>query len=284
MNEQTIIQAIQKGRTQEAIAAFQQLPLSQTQQHTLSVIEGSFHQLQAAITKGMITYEQQELERNRIHDRLLALLSADEHSASKPKKRQLIPFLLAGILGLAVVYFFVSRPDDCPTFAPQMNNNILILPFDNVGGEAAKPHILLRDRIEQLSLDNQLSTDIQVGEGQAELSIAEATTLAEQCAANVIIWGKYAKASDSLRVILQYHFLERPDWSAFGELAVIKDVTAIQTGTISKQLEDAIFSLCSLIALRQNKRDLFQRWTAKVEGEEAIDASILQALPDVLMK
>jgi hypothetical protein len=278
MNEPTIIQAIQNGKTNEAIQAFQQLHLSVAKRQSLSVIEASFHTLQQAVTKGTITYEQQQIELNRIHDRLLTLLEADSHSTTKKKQTWIFVLLFVGAVSFVAFYFLAKNSNECPVFDAQLTNKILLLPFENIGEEIAQPHLVLRDRIEQLSLKNQLSTDIQVGKIQIALSIREATQLAENCAANVVVWGKYSKTNDSLRVILQYHFLEQPSWSQFGELAVMKDVTAIKNGTLSKGLEDAVLSLCSVIALRQDEVDLAKRWLAKIDEKGAVDAEIKKVI------
>ncbi len=246
------------------------------------MIEAEFNGLHQQILKGTISREEQQLRTNQINDKLLSLL-ADTGTPKLTRQSNKKLFLIvipSAVILLAASYLVFSGTlyQDCPSFDPELKNKVLLIPFENVGHEPAQPHIVLRDRIEALSIKKQLSTSIELGAAKSGLSINDALQAAEACNANVVIWGKYSNSSDSMRLILQYHFFEQPEWSKMSELIALKDVTGIQAGKMFKGLEDAIMSLCSVIALRQNKPALARKWLNKVAEKESIDRKILEAL------
>lgn len=283
MNQDTIKQAIQGGRTKEAIELFKTRKLSTLDSNTLSIIEAEFNTLNDESLKGLLDAPQKQRRLNHINDRLLGLLS--KKAGAKTSKSPVALILLVGLLFLALSTYFIRSNSsiNCPDFDNKARHQILLVPFQNVGGATAKPHLLLRDRIETLVLKNQLSTSIKATVDLIDIPISEAAAIARSCGANVIVWGKYAHSDDSLSLILQYHFLDQPDWSKTEDAITVKDATSIQSGTISKNLEDSIFLLCSIIALRQNELELTQKWLDKItDKDESVEevAQIVERLSD----
>lgn len=282
MNKDSVIEAIQDGEIKLAIELFKQLDLSGSQRSTLSIIESEFNLLSNDSLKGVISDEQTQLRINRINDKLLNLLRSNTEVSVK--KRSTLLFMVAAgfmVCIALVAYFYSAEPASvCPDFAESSTNKIVLVPFQNVGSNPANPHVLLLDRIEQLVLENNLSTTIKLAEGLKNVTASEAPSLAEGCNANVIIWGKYSNASDSLSLILQYHFLDQPDFPVTSELSMLKDVTAIHSGTVTKNLEDAILLLCSVIALRQNDPILAKKWLGRINDQD----QTVQSLREVLAK
>jgi len=280
MNKDTVTKAIKEGRIKDAIKIFEGFDISAEKKKTLTIIEAEFNQLNLEVLKGTISQEQRQLQLNQINDKLLSLLDLDDSPTQEKKgKVGLIFLLLAGLL-LCVFYFFVANGEDlnCPEFDNQSTNKILLIPFENVGGELSKPHLLLRDRIEELTIKKKLSTNILLGEVMEDLTISGAPEVAKSCGANVIIWGKYSKSPDSLNLILQYLFLEQPDWSKMNDLHVLKDVVSIQRGEMFKDLEDSIMSLCSIISIRQNEKEVAQKWLGNVKKKDELDIELIKVL------
>jgi len=282
MNKNTVKKLVQEGKTKEAISTLKGLVIGKEMGHFISIIEAEFNTLNQEILRGTIDTEQKQLRTNRINDKLLTLLDHDVTKVKKDSSRKKILLLLIPIslLVLTGLYFYLSNNSiaDCPQFKQTSINKILLIPFENVGNETAKPHIVLRDRIHELANKKDLSTSIKLGSAKENLSIDDAPKLAASCDANVIIWGKYSNASDSLRLILQYYFLDHPEWSETSDLVTLKDVTSIQNGTMLKNLEDAIMSLCSIIAIRQEKKELTKKWLNKIEHKEGIDLKLIEVL------
>lgn len=283
MDKNAARKLIQAGKVSDAIAAIRGKKLDATASNSLSIIEAEHNNLQGDILKGVISEEQKLLRQNRINDKLLALLDWQANPVEKHKGQSRLLFVLLPLILLLAAfgyYSFGTQYDEfeCPKFADVSNNKILLLPFENVGTAVAQPHILLRDQIDKFSIEKGLSTSIELGATNEGMTIKEAPQVAKSCGANAIIWGKYSNTNDSLRLILQYHFLDSPDWSNMSELLVFKDVTAIQSGQMLKNLEDAILSLCGIIAVREDKKSLAQKWLGAVDQKDAVDRKLIQLL------
>lgn len=283
INKVEVRNLIQEGDTKAAIQVFKKADLSAEQLNTISMIEAEYYRLNQDSQRGIIGNEEKELRTNQINNKLLILLEASPTAADKPKLKNkfLLPALLIGLVSIIVAYFLFPLDKanlGCPAFNEKSINKILLIPFVNVGEGEAKPHLVLRDEIEKLTIKKNLSTNIEISESKADISISKASEIAESCNANAIIWGKYSNVGDSIRLILQYHFLENPEWSSFGDLVVLKDVTEIQTGEMTKNLKDAIMSLCSVMAIRQNKKTVAKNWLAKVTEKETVDLKMEDVL------
>jgi len=267
---QKIINLIQKNKTQEAIQLLQEMPLDSEQQKALSLIDAEFNLLRQEELKGTIGFEEKQIRRNRVNDKLLSIFSSTSNAATKNHKKSkrlflyLMPILLA-IVGLFGWKYLTTDSYSCPTFEATSLNKILLIPFENTGQQIAKPELLIRDKITQLTLKNNLSTTIKMGESVPNLTIGNALNLAQQCDANVIIWGKYSSQ-------------DKPNLSNLGELIVLKDITAIQKGEMLKNVEDAILSLCSIIAARQGNRGVAKKWLDKIEKQESFDKKLRTVL------
>ncbi|MFK8005594.1 MAG: hypothetical protein AB8H03_04455 [Saprospiraceae bacterium] len=282
MNKE-IISLIQKNKTKEAIKLLKGKSLPIESKKILSLIESEFNLLNQEILKETISFEEKLIRRNRINDRLLSIVQKEPNSkivTNKKSKRlflYLLPLILIGFSFVAYNYINNDR-HLCPIFPESSLNKILLIPFENVGNQKANPEIIIRDKISKLTLENNLSTSIKLGERAASLTIEDALDLAKYCKANVIIWGKYSNTTDSINLILQYHFLDQPDWSNMGELIVLKDITFIQNGEMLKNIEDAILLLCSVIATRQGNKPLAKKWLDEVIEQDSIDHQLRKVL------
>lgn len=276
MTKEAAKKALLEGRTDLAIAHLRDLQLGMEEERVLSLIEADFSNFQRTSIGGLLTEEQKRLEINRINDQLLSLLALDQSATTKPLRKWWWIGVAGLLLGCCLAYFFWPNTDtDCPAFDNSAKNQILLLPFIPLGENISQPHLLLRDRIEALSLKNGLANSVAIHDETVAVGILEARELAQNCGANIVVWGQYLQETDSISVILQYQFLDEPNWSELGQLSKLKDVTAIQRGEISKGLEDAIFALCGIIAIHEGKAETATQWLEKVKQKDKTELTLL---------
>lgn len=280
MNNQ-LTTLITAGKTKEAIAFLRKQSLPNSVSKKLNLIEAEFNKLREEETKGVITFEEKQLRRNRVNDKLLSLFENDAAAAGSSKFRNWLLLILPLIL-LVLGSLFWSKNNtptyECPKFPTEFNNKILILPFENVGSETARPHVILRDKINTLTAKNNLSSVAKPCSPIANVTIAEAPEIAQECEANLLIWGNYSARTDSIRMTLNYYFTDTPEESKLGEMLALKDVTGLQSGKMLKNLDDAILSLCGIIAVREGNEPIAKKWFEKVKKKEDFDREILGKL------
>jgi len=280
-DQKTVQDFIRTGDVEGAIQFLDQLELSSSTRQQLILIEAEYNELKRAENKGVITQQDAQLRRNQINDRLLQLV-ADRNVVDEPSPNSGRWLLIGvGVLLLSLSFWYFTSntsPKSCLDFPEDVENRIVVAPFENVGSTPAKPHIVLRDRINQLALNNQLSSLAKLFEEERTWNLNEIEMMTKECDSNVYIWGTYSNRSDSIRLILNYYFTDEPDLAQIGTPIALKDVTVLQSGKMLKGLDDAILSLCGLIALRDGDRPLAKKWFQKVEQKEALDRDILTQL------
>lgn len=276
----TVSEHIRAGKTAAAFAYLREQPLDAASLRGLAVLEADFVELQRADAKGVLTYPEKQVRLNQIHDRLLRLLDAHESPERAVQRRRwwlALPLVL--LIGTGLWWLWPGRGGyTCPEFPSAISRRILVLPFENIGGQEAKPQVVLLNRINELTQKNGLPAIARLGAAREGLTLDQAPALGEQCGASLVVWGTYSGGTDSLRVVLQYCFTDFADWNNAGELIALKDVTALYRGSMVKSLDDAILSLCGLLAVREGERALAVKWFEKVREKEAADQQVLQRL------
>ncbi len=267
------------GRFQEAVFATRDLDQYSSLETDLDVLEAEYQQVQRDHQKGVLSYEERQVRINRLNDRLLSLIQPAAKTSGKKNKRRFL--WVAGVLillgAVAGWWALQGQDDDCPRYPAEISNRVLVVPFENVGGQEAQPQVVIRNRINELSTNNGLSVRAQLGGPVSIAALDEAPMAAETCNANVVIWGTYA-ASDSIRLVLNYYFMDQPSISNTGQLLSFRDAIGLQSGKMLKGLEDAILSLCGLIALREGDDELAEKWFEKVQKMEPMDKEVLRIL------
>jgi len=163
--QSTLQNLIQNEGTIEAINWLKTQPLSTLQSKELAIIAAEFNTLQQAERKSTLPFETVQMRTNQINDRLLSLLSS-KANITAPNKANLLKILLPIALFLGSLFFWFQKQNEtynCPAYPNDINTKVLILPFENVGNQDAKPQVVLRDRINQLTTKNSLSTKAQLG-------------------------------------------------------------------------------------------------------------------------
>jgi len=278
-DRRTIAKHLAAGRFQEAVSVIRDLDPDASLESDLDVLEAEYHQVQRDHQKGVLSYEERQVRVNRLNDRLLSLIRSSGPAAAQKKRPRIIWItgVLIALSAVAVWWIMAERTPDCPSYPPNISNRVLVVPFENVGGNEAQPQVVIRNRINELSTNNGLSVRAQLGNPASIAALDEAPMAAENCNANVVVWGTYA-ASDSIRLVLNYYFMDQPAISNTGQLLSLRDAIGLQSGKMLKDLDDAILSLCGLIALREGDDKLAEKWFEKVKHTEPMDREALRLL------
>jgi len=282
---QTIQALIADGKTKEVFSFLKKQDLPAQQSATVALIEAEFNDLQKSSLKGILSYQEERLQRNKINNKLLSLFQIEGTTSSASTTSTTLSKILVGLLLLAfaggVIWWFESVQHTCPAFPEEVRNKIIIMPFENVAGGTAKPQTVLRDKINQLTSKNNLSTYAGLGSA-TDVTPRNASLIAKNCKANVIVWGTYSSGTDSLRINLNYLFTTQPQKNPLSEVIAVKDVMdLLKEGTVLKTQEDAILSLCGIIAMREGNKEVAQKWFEKVKEKESMDKEILDALEGI---
>ncbi len=281
LSEGQIAQALQA-----LIAGLKSEPRFADAVRTLRVLESNYVLARQQELKGILAFADAQRAYAQVTDSTLAILDDIEAgrtplaaiTGAKNRRRNL---LLVG-LGLAflvavVLFFFLKDRPKCPDFEQKQALKVLILPFQNVGAAQAKPALVLQNRIRQLTAKNQLAAEVGIlknYDSDAENPDERAASqFCQKCLADLVLWGQYSVGSDSSRVSIQYKFYKTGRAGGTDVLA-FKDITALQSGSMVRGLDDAIFSICTMIALREERWDLAHKWLDKIKEKSAMDVAV----------
>lgn len=286
MDQQKILKElstlIAAGKTKTAFEWLNNQSLDQKTNHTLTIIQSEYKNLLNAERKGTLPANEIQAGKNRIHNKLLLLFDDDLPNRAQ-SKFNLLKIALP-ILALLIAGFFFwmnNKPSSsCPTFTKGVNNKILVLPFNNLGDVNRNPQVPLVTKIQELVDKKKLSTSVGIGGEIENLTKNKAIDLAKDCSANVVVWGNYQAftTNDSTQITLQYHFLEKPNKSNIGETVNLKNLSSLQYGKMFKDFDDAINSLCGVIAMREGNKEVAKTWFNKVKHKDQMDDKLLEAL------
>ncbi len=286
MNKKDLFQQItvfiQAGKIAEAFEFINQQKLDTETLANSALIQGEYLVLIQDELKGTISSDERQIRRNRINDKLINLFKEQPKTGVKsyfasPLLKVMIPLVLLTIATL--IWWKVNfKPYVCPDFPSNYNNKVMVLPFDKAGANDAKPELILNERINKITTKNDLSTKAEIGTYVKNISTEKAASLVNHCQADLIIWGNYSAGTDSTRLIINYKFSENSDWNNTGDLVAVKDVTELYNGRMLKDMDDAIMSLCGLIAIKEGNGTLASKWFNKVKNKEELDNKMLDNL------
>lgn len=224
-----------KGKTEEAlteIASFlDRQGTSAVDEYNLVIkLTNQFRQTKQSEQANLISFEDAQVVYSQINNSLLTLVKDLENPKSKTapfkKKRPIWPFAaLGGVLLVAVAIYFLwpsTEEESCPTFAPDTEFDILVLPFNPLTGDEVTPtHRLFEIGLNRLIDDYNLTGEANV-ESYAEsialqddypTGVQDARGISEDCGSQLIIWGITEKLPANNQTILttNYLFLEEDD-------------------------------------------------------------------------
>lgn len=271
----------------------------------LSVLDGNFNRTRQQELKSVLSFQEAQLAYNKINDSLLALLGELKSGrkpapAETPQSGNKNLIRIAAVLVLltlaAVSGYWLSRPksqeDDaqktdkqslvCPKFKG-LGRKILLLPFQRVSGADARPELLIRARIQSISsknnfpLDVEIAPDFNVNDQNPDAN--DALEFGRQCNTEMVVYGFYAGSGNSDAVQLDARFvLPKLNLEGGTGFQKLPEIVSIGTSPAFRSIDDAVFSLCGMMALNAGNPELARKWLEKVEKKDARDAGALKAL------
>lgn len=286
MNKKDIHQRIsvfvQAGEISDAFNFLNEQDLDANTRNKATILQSEFKLLVDDELAGTISYEERQMRRNRVNKKLLELFQEEPVTGIKsyfasPLLKVLIPMVLLTV-GTLLWWKLSFKPYTCPDFSSNYNNSVLVLPFAKASGQVAAPELILRERINKKTELKKLSTQAKIGSTVQNITTDKASSLAKQCNADLVIWGTYSDRQDSTRIIINYKFSDFTDWSKSSELIAVKDVTELYNGQMLTTLDDAIESLCGLIAIKEGNAPIALKWFENVKEKKEMDEKLLNIL------
>lgn len=272
--------------------------------HTLRVVEANYNAVRQQELKGLLGFQDAQREYARATDALLAVI-ANLQSGRKPLpglqgtgdgrvKKTWTGWLIGGAVVLVIGILFgvwlkrqhkaqslqdatpgiVTNPSTkaesvCPAFQPN-RFKVMIVQFQNLGSDQRKPELSVQTRIRELTANNQLPTDVEIYTHPDLESntpdLNDATTLGKRCMADMVIWGQFEPLpKNAISVEIRYAFID-DTWPPGAAIQTFKNVSEIKTDRMKiNQLDDAIFRICTAVALHENRMDLAEKWLNKLK-------------------
>ncbi len=239
---------------------------------TLRVAEANYNATRQQELKGILSFQEAQREYNKVADTLLAVLDDFEAGrvpapAQKPAGRNRLVWIGAAgaFVVLALLAFWLLRGDrDCPKFENDQALHIIVVPFDKLGGAEARPALRIQDGIQELTAKAGIPAEVKISRQQNKdgFNTQDAEKMGRQCGADLVIFGQYQSfEKDSIRVKTGFKFLKEGGIGAHGPFTTFRDITAIQP---ARDLQDAVFSLCAMIAIRNRNWQFAQRWMGRI--------------------
>jgi hypothetical protein len=244
---------------------------------TLRVAEANFNATRQQELKGILSFQEAQREYSKVNDTLLAVLDDFEAgrvpSVTVPPGENRRRWLWIGggaVLLLAALAFWLLRKGDagCPKFENKDALHVMILPFDNLGKIEAKPAFRIQNEIQELTKKGGFPAEVKIRTqgAQSDVTSQDAERLGRQCDADLVIYGQYlAFEKDSIRVKMGFKFLREGGREVNLPFKTFRDITDVQP---ARDLQDAVFSLCAMIALRNKNWEFAKRWTGRIREKE----------------
>lgn len=270
---------------------------------TLQVVEANYHAARQQEIKGILSFQDAQRQYSQVNDALLYALDTlaagrTPRLPATQKRSPLLYWVIGGagmlLVGLLIGVWLNRKGQDkpaattveqtCPPFDPK-DYRILLLPFQNLSDAGARPELALQTRIRDLTSRNNLMADVEIFPGTEARDntpdIEGAGRIGRNCNADLVIWGQYDRSKDSINVDVRYVFTKGGLRSGVVGSKVLSNVAAIKNGKMLRDLDDAVLSLCSLIALHNGKPDLAKKWMAKMKQLDDRDKLVLEKIDEI---
>jgi len=264
---------------------------------TIRVVEANYNATKQQEQKGILDFSEARREYARSNDAVLSVLEdliagrnpspgsssgTGDGGRSKTRLNWLVGGGILILFGIGTGIYFSqktgndpgqkSETQDCPKFRPE-GFKIMVLEFQKLSGEVSNPESGIQMRIRDLTERNKVNTDVRILPAKsfdgATPDTQEATRLGSQCQADMVIWGQYEKDKDSIVVDIRYAFTD-PKWPAGIAIQTFKNVSELKADQMKiTNLDEAVFRLCTAMALRQNRIDLAEKWLNKLQQPNA---------------
>lgn len=274
--------------------------------HTLRVIQANFNSAKQQELKGILAFQEAQREYSKVNDAILTVvedLNAGRSSSTVPPtstRRNFMPWILGGValIVLALVAVFMMKRAEktetaqtqpatthCPDFRAN-NYHVMLLPFVPLSDANSKPERGLQQRIRDLTSKNGMMADVEIATDLELASLpdfARAAEKGESCKADMVVWGQYDKVGDSILVDVHYVFSSEPKWGGRTTFQPFRSIAALQnSGNASglRSLDDAILSLCSIMAVHAGRPEMAEKWLSKIKKSTGNDNKLSEVIND----
>lgn len=239
---------------------------------TLRVAEANFNATRQQELKGILTFQEAQREYSKVNDTLLAVLDDFEvgrvpavavQAVESRRRWMWVGIAVALLVGALAFWLLQRRNADCPKFENDKALHVMILPFDPLTDRVAKPALRIQDDIQGLTKKAGFPAEVKINvrNSKDRVNAQDAGRLARECGADLVIFGQYqAFENDSIRVRMGYRFL-KSGMEFNGPFETFRDITAVQP---TRDLQDAVFSLCAMIAIGNKKWPVAKRWMERI--------------------
>ncbi|MBL7798152.1 MAG: hypothetical protein JNJ90_16790 [Saprospiraceae bacterium] len=287
MDTNSIRELLAQGQTREALDGLlewvQQNPrYTNNLTQVLQVLQGRYARTRQQEQKGILSFQEAQREYNKMNDTVLSILNdveAGRMPAMAVRARWMPVFAGVGVLALAAValwFLFGRNGTVCPDFDEQDALHVLVFPFDALDDNQASVEVRIQDEIRALTTKAKIPAEVEIGtkgeRDKSSLGAAEAN--GQTCGADLVIFGSYkAYEGDSIRVRLGYRFLKKGGQSGDIPFVTYRDITEL---TAERGLQNALFSVCTAVAINKGNWAFAQRWMGKINDSDAGDRQLAQ--------
>lgn len=216
-----------KGQTEEALSGLgtylnQQGSAAIDAYNRVIELTARYQQTKRSEQANLISFDDAKVSYSKINTAILDLIKELESPQAVPslkkKKRPIWPFLVLGGLLLAVAAYFLwpVGEEDCPSFSPDTDFDILVLPFHPLDRERVTPaHRLFEIGLNNLIDNYGLSGQANVESFRESIALADdyptgvqdADKISRNCGTQLIIWGITEKLARNEQFILTTNYL-----------------------------------------------------------------------------
>ncbi len=274
---------IREGETGKAlqtlISALEKEPRYAATVRTLQVLEGNYNAARQQELKGILSFQEAQRSYSQVSDALLSILN-DLHSGRVPVVRNRSKYMMWLIIGVLLLlgsiggYLYSTSfqgkvAGGCSVEFQDGGPKVLILPFKNVARGAAKPELVIQSRIQTLANNKNFPVSAEI---LTKLSLTsfnangtrDAAELAQRCGADMVIWGYY-EHSDSLYIDLRFLAVHNPGSAFETGFQAFRNLPEVQSGKLLTRMDDAIFGVCGIMALRTGNAKVAREWFGKMQ-------------------
>jgi len=295
MDINSIRELLAQGRTGEALegllAWVQQNPRYKNNlTQVLQVLQANFARTRQQEQKGILSFQEAQREYSKANDTILSILNdveAGRVPALGARSRRLPVLIGAGVLVLvaAVLWFLFGRNETvCPGFEENDALHVLVFPFDALDDKSASVEVRIQDEIRALTTKAKIPAQVEIGtkgeKDKSSLSAAESN--GQTCRADLVIFGSYkAYEGDSIRVKLGYRFLNKGGQSGDTPFVTYRDITDLTT---ERGLQNALFSVCTAVAINEENWEFARRWMDKINDDDVGDRQMAKWMAQKMPK
>jgi len=293
MDTSKIRELLAQGQTGQALEALlalirQDARYKNNLTRVLEVLKAGFERTRQQDLKGALSLQEAQREYSKTADTILSILD-DVEAGRVPaavRRQQLPMWIGAGLLvvaGLVAWLYFgrnksVSEPE-CPVFSEQAPLHILIIPFDALDTAMKSPvETRVQKEISGLTKKAGIIADVKlIGKGAGDLSSLQvADTRGKSCKADLVVFGEYlAYEGDSVRVKLGYKFLKGAEQTTDFPFETFRDITNV---SVTRDFQDALFSMCAVLAMREKNWEFARRWMDKIKNKTPEEELLAQQM------